>query len=883
MSADPDVGLRLVPDSEGPTVLPGRFRPPVAAASELRRDRLVRRLQEDPAPVTLVCGPAGAGKTSLVATWVSEAAEGGPIVAWLGLDQRDDDPRALWDGIIGALRSTGGFPRGSRLHELSAPRPPVDPGFVDAVLDAVAEVGSPVWLILDDLQVVHDAPTLASIEQLCLRLPSDLHLVVTSRSEPPIGLARLRVQGRLRELRANDLAFTLDETAAFLRGRRLELDESAIEVIQQRTEGWVAGVAIASMALAGAEDPQRFIERFSGDDHAVADYLLTEVLAALPAELLTFLLRTSVCSRLSLDLARELSGRQDAGDVLERLVRDNVFTERIGRGRTVYRYHELLRTFLRAELRRTSPPGTEQELHGRAAGWWADHAEPSHAIEHLIRAGDVGGLGVLVDRHGLAEVLDGRAHSAARSLSLLRGSVVDVPVVALVGAAAAIDVGDLDTADRWLGAIDLPGVIAGPDGPLAALAASVALARARHAQRIDQALATLEATEAGTTGDPDRDLYALYHRGVARAYCGRYEEAIRDLERATAIARATGRDGILVECLSFLGGAHATISHLPEMRRYAELSIDLGHEHGWSRSGALAHAQILLGWSAHLRGEAQEAASHTALGLAALDQHTEPDVELVARSVHLIVSGRSEPDLGSLRSYRSALTRLADAPQPPALLAYVGPPIVRLCLDLGEHEAAKGFAATFSERLRDAGERGLLRAMLLHDAGRHEAARRELAPLVQVRPSCHVLTSEIQLRLLASELEVLRANQTVAHELLVEALQLAEPVSIVVPFLGSEPIRALLTTGRGRFGRLEAFAERVLTAAPSTAGSAPRLTPGELAVLRELPSMLSLREIADARALSLNTVKSHLRSIYRKLGVSGRREAVETARLHRLL
>jgi LuxR family transcriptional regulator, maltose regulon positive regulatory protein len=881
MSSEVEARLHLVPERGTPARVPVRLRPPEAAASDLHRAGLVRRLLDDPAPVTLVCGPAGAGKTSLVATCAAEVARAGAAVAWLSLDQRDNDPHALWDGILGALRATGSFPRGSRLHGLSAPRPDVDPGFVDTVLDTVDELGAEVWLVLDDVHVLHDAATVRSLEQLCLRLPSDLHLVLASRSGPAIGLARLRLQGRLRELGPGDLAFSVDETAAVLRARNLDLPEAAVVEIHRRTEGWIGGVAIAAMALAVADDPEELLLRFSGDDHLVADYLLSEVLGELPAELLAFLLQTSVCASLSPGLARELSGRQDAADVLEWLVRDNVFTERLGRDRTRYRYHELLRSFLTAELRRTAPDGTEAELHALTAAWLADHDEPTHALDHQVRAGDDGQLTALVDRHGLAEVLDGRAPAVTRILARLRSSAVE-PVVALVGAAAAVDVGDPTEADRWFARIDLPGLIRGPDAALAAFAAAVALARARHGESIEGPLATLETTQAGSTGDPDRDLYAIYHRGVTRAYAGRNDDAMEDLERATALARSTDRREILVQCLSFLGGMHATISDLLAARPLAEQAVDLARTSGWTHSDELAHAEMLLAWCAHLAAEPSVAASHATLAVAALRDHPEPDVELTVRSVHFLVTAGQGPGVEPVRAYRAALARLADGPQPPAVLAYVSAPIVRVCLDLGEHAVARELAGVFLERLSDDGERGLLRAMLLHDAGRLDAARQVVDPLVRGATVCRVVATDVRLLLLAAVLHAARGDRARAHQLLLEALERAEPSALVEPFLWSEDVRTLLVTNRGRFGRLEGFAQRVLGATPSTSG-AIRLTPGELAVLRELPSMLSLREIAEARALSLNTVKSHLRSVYAKLGVSSRREAVDVARLRNLL
>jgi LuxR family transcriptional regulator, maltose regulon positive regulatory protein len=509
-----------------------------------------------------------------------------------------------------------------------------------------------------------------------------------------------------------------------------------------------------------------------------------------------------------------------------------------------------------------------------------------HAVEHLIRGGDAAGVAELVEAAGPALLLDGRATALAHTLSALDDPFRSDPRIALTGAAAALEAGDLEGSDVWLASTDLPAVIGGPDAATAAFAATVALARARFGGDIEAALAVLESTPACGTGHRDRDLYALYHRGVARGYVGRYREAIDDLGRAVAGARASRRAGLLVNCLSFLAGAHATASQLPEMRRDAERAIELAEQHGWSRSGPISHARMLISWSDHLRGDATAAAANADIALATLNEHTEPDVELACRSVHLFVTVDRGSGYAELRDYRATLLRLHDAPMAPALLAFVGPLILGVCLDLGERAMAQEIADTVGSRSPDPGEPALLRAMLLHDAGRDVAARRELAGALDGDARCHVVTTEVRAHLLAAELDARRGSAVTAHHHLCEALRIAEPVEVLEPFLGPGTIRDLLSASRGRFGRSERFVGRILLAAaarPDTTADEARLTPAELTILRELPSLLSLREIAESRALSLNTVKFHLRSIYRKFDVTGRRAAVEHGRLLGLL
>jgi LuxR family transcriptional regulator, maltose regulon positive regulatory protein len=861
-----------------------RLRPPSPSASELPRERLLRWLDHDPTPVTLVCGHAGAGKTSLLAAWATAATQGGRLVAWYALDRFDDDPVLLWDGILAALRATEGFPPTSPLHDLVASPLQVAGAFVDAVVEAVEALGAPVSLVLDDVHLLTAPAALDAVARLARGTSDAFHLVLASRSNPPVGLPRLQLEGRLRELRGEDLAFTDQETATFLESGGLDLPPASVRTLQARTEGWVAGVRIAALAIAGSDDRCGLIERFGGDDHAVADYLVTEVLANLTEDRRRFLLRTSVCTLLRVDLARELSGREDAGVLLDELERDHVLTRRQGRTRDVYRYHELFRTYLFAELRRTEP-GIERQLHRSAAAWHAAHGEPLQAIDHLTRGGHLGDLADMAGAAAVGALLDGHATALDGLLSAVPPTGRSVPMIALLGAATALELGDTDAADRWLGAFDVAAVVQ-EDPLLGALAATVAVWRARATDRVEGALALMESTSAAETGVEEYDLLALHERGVARLYVGRYDEGIDDLERAAALARLTGRDALQLSCLSFQAGAIACRSQLVTMRGQAEAAVELATRRGWAGSQAVAHAHMLIGWSAYLQADQDLAAEHSRLAMASLGTLVDPDVELAVRSLDLVVGTEDGTSFESLRAYRGAFERLAGAQMAPALLAYATPLVLRICLDVGERAWAQTVAEEVGAASPDPGEPALLRAMVLHDAGRIDAARTALAPVVRGSASCHVLTTAVWARLLAADIELRRGAATPAHELLAAAVELASGEEVVRPFLLFPSVLELLAAGRGRFGRQDAFVERILGAAPQLTAAgheADRLTPGELAVLRELPSLLSLREIGEARSLSVNTVKTHLRSIYRKLGVEGRREAVEAGRRRGLL
>jgi LuxR family transcriptional regulator, maltose regulon positive regulatory protein len=870
----------LPPTTIGLLPLPG---PTVA----VERTALIARLVGSRAQVSLVCGPAGAGKTVLVTSLASRLRDEGEAVAWVALDARDDDASRLWASIVTALRGTGRFAPSARIHDLVAPPAAVLPSFIDGVLAEVERLDGELWLVLDDVHELRGTVALASLEQLVHRAPPHLHLVLSSRRDPELGLARLRLDGRLLELRAADLAFTVDEVAACLAIQGLDLPSATVRTLHERTEGWVAGVRIAVLALTSPGGTADLIDEFDGDDHAVADYLVTEVLARIPEDTRRFLLVTGVCATLDVGLARHLTGRADAAELLARLERENAFTVRLGRGRDVYRYHELFRTFLRAELRRVDP-AAERRLHGEAGRWLLAHGDPLHAMEHLIAAGDVAALADLGTGPGITAILDGRGRELTAILERLGHAARAGHPVALVGAAAAVAIDDGVRADRWLS--DAGGGDPDPwgeaDPVTRVLAATVDLARAQGTARLPGALARLETAWTGDAGVRDHDLLALHQRGIARLALGRYEDAVADLRRVSELARTTGRGGLELAARSQLAAALGSAGRLPEMRETAEAAVTIAERRGWGRSRAVVLAHLCIAWSAHLRGQDAEAQQLLTASTGVVVRSLDPQVQLSARGLEALI-GRDGPDghAAAVRDYVDVLRRTAGATAAPATVAAVVPSTVRLALDLGERSSASELVAVASHRFTEPGELALARATLAVDAGRTDAARRMLAPVVRGDERCHVVTTLVAALLLAAVLEAERGNGPRSHDHVVTALRTAAPLELRRPFLVERGVRPLLLDGLGRFGHLETFVASLLSREPNdgSPSEAERLTAAEVVILADLPSMLSVAEIAEARAVSVNTVKTHLRAIYRKLEVDNRRGAVTAARHRGLL
>ena len=362
------------------------------------RPRLAQQLDEGLGRgLVLVCAPAGYGKTVLLADW---AQHGPQLAAWLSLDAGDNDPARFWRHAIAALdRVRPGI--GERVAPLLGPPAPQSfDGLVTALINELAEPGADdVRLVLDDYHTIGAQPVHTSLEFLLEHRPPGLELVLASRSDPPLSLARLRARGQLTELRAADLRFTAGEAAALLQqvASGQVLPDAVVTALASRTEGWPAGLQLAALSLRGQPDVDGFVAAFTGSHRYVLDYLAEEVLERQPAELRTFLLETSVLERLSGSLCDAVTGRPGSQALLEQIERDGLFLVPLDEVRSWWRYHHLFADLLRARLEHE--PGQAAELHRRAAAWYEEHGLPDDAIRHATAAGEMLWAARLIERH----------------------------------------------------------------------------------------------------------------------------------------------------------------------------------------------------------------------------------------------------------------------------------------------------------------------------------------------------------------------------------------------------------------------------------------------------------------------------------------------------
>ena len=736
-------------------VLASKLRPPAERPGAVVRRALLDRLREDVlARLVVISAPAGWGKTSLLRDW--RAADTASRTAWVSVDRGDNDPVRFWAHVIA---SVAGVSRGfgaAALPVLTAP----GAGSLDAVLpmlvNELAVLPAAVTLVLDDYHLVSSQEVLRSVAFLAEHLPPDVRLALAARADPELPLSRLRARGELLEIRADDLRFTEAETAALLNGTLgLALEPADITALQRRTEGWAAGLYLAGLSLRGRPEPSAFIQAFAGDDRQIVDYLLAEVLDGLPAEIRSFLLRTSVLDRLSGPLCDAVAGGDGAQRILEEMERSNLFLVPLDTRRRWYRYHHLFGELLRHELDRAEP-GFAAQLHRRASAWHQAHGNIAEAIGHAIVAGDLAEARELVASSWHACFNEGLVETVESWLDRLPPQIVAQDArLCLVRAWLARNLGRLDEVEPWVEAAE-----AGlPQGPLregiASIESAACMLRAGYRQMIGD-LAGAEAPSRRAvaleeTGAPRWRAGSLATLGANLCWQGRDREAVAVLDQVARAVRPLANNLAGVWALGCLAAISARADDLEAAERYARKAIDLAARHGLGEYWIVATAVITLADVLDRRGQIAEAEAAALRGL-----------ELARR-------GRA---------------RLETA-------------CALLCVArIRSHDGNSGDART---RLR---------------------AAREIIAVC------------------------------------------ADP---------------------GALAKLMTRTERVLalgTGAASAARGRPAepLSVREQEILRWLSSQLSLREIASQLFVSHDTVKTHTRHIYRKLGVSTREQAVSLAR-----
>lgn len=877
-----------------------RSAPTEAAAGARRpsglvsRSRLFDMLDDGAAgPVTLVSAPPGSGKTTLVRSWLAARPVTTPA-AWVDVPRDEMDAAHFWGQILDSIRDADVVAADSALATL-VPTPHAEPGeLVGHLLVGLEHLDDPLVLVLDDVQHLRSAELVTDLETLVAEAPPQLHVVLLSRRDPKLGLHRLRLAGRLVEIRAADLEFTTEEAGELLAGAGVSVGADEIARLHERTEGWATGLRLAAMSLARHRSPEQFVAEFAGSERTVADYLLGEVLARQPVEVRDLLLRTCILDRVNGEFADLLTGRSDGGRLLHELEEANALVVATDVARTWFRYHHLLLDLLRLELRRELP-GEIDELHGRAARWYAAQGRAVDAIRHARLAADWELACELLGQHWVQLLLDGEETTLSSLLDGIPRELVDADAeVATMLAADRLRHEQWSEADALLARAraTIAAVPATRRGRADIAWATVQLFRARHfggvEDVVDEADSTLEG-HLGTAeqGGSDLEGLALFNLGVAKAWTFRFAEAEHDLERGLAVGRTIGRPYVEIGCLTALGNVATLSERIERGERLLRDAIAVADRVGWTSHPLVGGACMGLAATLVDRGMLAEGELWLERAEPILARAGEPSASVGMRHVQGMLAmarGRYEDALAAFRE-GERLVEVLRAPH--GLAAIERPWQLRARLALGETD-------TVRDELVDAphtAEWCNLAARLCLSLDDPRGALTAVAPVLSGdAPVLHT-----NFRIEACLLQALAhrsLGDTDAAEVSTEtALALSEPngnVGMILTIAGAGDLLRAHPVHRTAHGaHLQLLCDLLAGVEPEpTATSASLQEPlkeRELAVLRFLSTNLTAAEIGNELFLSVHTVKTHMRKLYAKLGVHTRAEAVQQGRALGLL
>jgi LuxR family maltose regulon positive regulatory protein len=868
---------------------------PAAGGEAFLRHELFERL-EGARRVTRVSAPAGSGKTVLLRSWLGEAGLG-DSAAWVSVGREQRDPQQFWISVADALRETAA---GSTLVRGLTAAPDLDvEAIVERLLEDLGGLEDPVWLVIDDLHEVDSSDVLRQLELFLMRAPAELRFVLSTRHELRLGLHRLRLEGELTEVRAADLRFTLDEARALFEAAGVRLSESALEILHERTEGWVAGLRLAALSLAGHPDPDRFAAEFSGSERTVAEYLVAEVLERQPEDVRRLLLRTSILERVTGPLADVVSGGWGAERSLQELEEANAFVVSLDARRSWFRYHRLFSDLLQLELRRTAP-NEIPTLHGAAAEWFAEHGHPIDAVRHAQAAENWELAARLLSDHWTALYLHGRSSTGVELLTAFPADVVaaDPELTALMAANSMRE--SLEEAERYL-ALAIQGsesVPADRRGPFRVKLAIYRLWLAQlrgdlpaAVQEAERLRAPAMATQAAQLGcDENLSALAMQILGVAELWAVQIEVAERHLERAVALAHRINSPLLEISGLSHL----AIVACLRSLTLGAERgtqAIELARRHGWSEEPFVAVAYIALAAANVWQGRLGEAESWLGQAERSLPPQVQRAAGLLLHATRgMLELGRGR-DEAALRAFRAAERQAELLATPYSLTTWASAHVLVARLRLGQTEGVDRALAEIDEKERGTGEMRTVMAVLRLAQDDPEAATIALGPVLDGSVPKLQAVWLVQAFLLEAIARDALGDAGAAERALEAALDLAEPDGVLLPFLLHQTPALLERHRRHRTTHASLIAEVLNLQAGRKLGSALEeaerlqepLSESETRVLRYLPTNLSKREIADELYVSVNTVKAHMRHLYAKLGVNSRGEAVERARAFSLL
>jgi LuxR family maltose regulon positive regulatory protein len=839
-------------------------------------------------PLTALMGPPGMGKTLAMASWAAGNQASSPV-AWVTLDEFDNRPRVLWSYVMTALRRAGvAVPH---MSWSAACVDTVDHEFLVRLAAALAAARPPVILVLDDLHLLTERLVLQGLTYLMRNAPQGLRLMVASRIDPLLPLHRFRLTGELTEIRVDQLAFSVPEAGLLMAQHDVALRQDALECLTERAEGWAAGLRLAAISMQGHPDPEQFVKEFVAEDSPVVGYLVEEVLNAQPPGIRDLLLRTSILDSFDTGIAGELSDGPAGNDVPD-LVRANAFVLPAGAG--WYRYHALFADVLRLKLRHESPD-LVPELHRRASGWYRRNGLLTQAVRHAAAAGDWQlAAGIVVGELAVGQITEtGGDNSLAGEFTRMRPAQAWTrPEPLLVAAALAL--AEDRPASTWLAAAEgMLGALPSAEATPARLAAAqIRLAMSRRtgdlgsmAAAVVEAQAMLATMPTGVAARcPWVGAQVLSGRGAVELWSGHLGEAAATFEAAIAAIPAADSTHERAGCLGYLALADALRGRL---NRAAGTAAQASGE-GERLSAPVSPAAHVALAAVHVeRNELRQAHGGLKQAEAALRLHPDRLTGTVACLVaarKAVAEGHPDSAVEIIRKARQGV------PLPYWLERRLAMLESRACAAAGDAGAALDTAGRADPASLEA---AVTQAHAWLAAGDPKAARKSLAGH---RERAEAVPDHVRLEawLTTARLSYDGGDRAEGRRSLQRALRLGQPEQLRLPFaLERTWLRRVLRADPDLAHVYRDLLEPDLVgpvrepvpqpgASPAPVMLEP-LSSREREVLHYAAEMLDTTEIAAVLFISVNTVKSHLKSIYRKLAVTHRGEAVRRARQLRIL
>lgn len=862
----------------------------------VRRSRLVERLDNGlKDKLTLISTPAGYGKTTLLSEWI--ASQGQPV-AWLSLDAGDNDPTRFWSYIIAAIQTFEPAFGITALNSIQSSQPPPIETTISSLINEILDFSSPFTLILDDYHLIEARSIHSTLTFTLDHMPPQMHLILATRSDPPLPISTLRGCGKLNELRTADLRFTQKETEAFMNCiMGLNLSNQEVVILNRRTEGWIVGLQLAALSMRDHLDKHTFILNMAGDNRYIADYLMGEVLQGQSPKVQDFLLKTSILYYLNGAICHAVTGLDNCHQILLELEQDNLFIEPLDRNRQWFRYHHLFRDLLRVRLAQSCPDQIPV-LHHRASHWYDVNDLPREAIEHAFAIDDFERATALIEE----SVIDLVSHSEIETVVAWLDKIPDEyipshPWLSVARAWTLVSAGQPADAEEQLKVAEMD------------------TSQSQDRQRISGHIATIRSVIAALNGDQLRvlsfsqvALKNLPHKdymarglasimlGLALRWSGELPGAIEAYTKAEEIGRKANDSFVSVFASCYKGYAlilsgelHRADTTLREAIGYAEKSASRG---GWKPPiSGLAYsflAGVLLEWN-----QLEDAITYARTGLDLCEKwgHAHAVIDSHFFYTNILIAHQDFVEA------REAIQRVKE-------LASANPAVFGLDVAMLEIEMnlAQGDIHQAAQRINDLGlEPGdkitfqtlqyyIPLAKILWLKGESEEAIHLLERLLLIAKKSTAMGRVIEILLLQALIVYQSGSSTQAITLVEQAVRLAKPEGYIWTFIRlGLPMRELLLASvmQGSsptyVGKLLASIEdktisKIDYGKPSMPSLVDPLSGRELQVLRLLAAGLSSTEIAEELIIAVGTARTHIKHIYRKLNVHRRLEAIDRAK-----